>query len=177
MSNLTGQPSFYPTNYGVLMRAYNERLTVPLTWWLAGGLSVAILGAELWAGFGMVAAIVTYAALAALVGSTLLHWGSARVRVTGGELLAGRDRLALDSVGDVQALDERQARALRGQHADPAAHLVIRPYLKRAVYIEVTGPARTAPYWLVATRRPEELASAVARASASTGPARTAPAE
>ncbi|MGE5290556.1 MAG: DUF3093 domain-containing protein [Micromonosporaceae bacterium] len=159
------------------MRAYDERLSVPLTWWLTSGLSVAILGAELWAGLGMVAAIITYALLAALVGGTLLHWGSARVRVTGGELLTGRDRLALSSVGEVLALDERQARALRGQRADPAAHLVIRPYLKRAVYIEVTGPGHTAPYWLVATRRPEELAAAVARATANAGPARTAPVE
>jgi Protein of unknown function (DUF3093) len=159
------------------MRAYDERLSVPLAWWLIGGVSVAILGAELWAGFGVVAAIVTYAVLAALVGGTLLHWGSARVCVSGGELVIGRDRLALSSIGEVHALDERQARALRGPHADPTAHLVVRPYLKRAVYVEVTGPGTTAPYWLVATRHPDELAAAVARAAAGADTPRTTPVE
>jgi hypothetical protein len=147
------------------MRAYDERLSVPVTWWLIAGLTALILGAELWTGFGMLAAIITYAVLAILVGGTLLHWGSARVRVTDGDLLAGGDRLTLSAAGEVRALDERQTRALRGQHADPAAHLLVRPYLKRAVYIEVAGPGHEEPYWLVATRHPEELAAAVTHAA------------
>jgi Protein of unknown function (DUF3093) len=147
------------------MRAYDERLSVPVTWWLIGGVIVAILGAELWAGFGMVAAIIIYAVLAAVAGGTLLHWGSARVRVTDGELLAGGERLPLGETGEVRALDERQTRALRSQHADPAAQVLVRPYLKRAVYIEVTGQGERVPYWLVATRHPEELAAAVAQAA------------
>ena len=74
------------------------------------------------------------------------------------------------------ALDERQAAPLRGPRADPAAHLLLRPYLKRAVY--VASPTRRAgevmPYWLMAhpapgaaatadgeRRHPAELAAAV----------------
>jgi Protein of unknown function (DUF3093) len=143
------------------MRAYNERLSVPVTWWLTGGVIVVICGAELWAGFGVAAAVITYVVLGILAGGTLLHWGLARVRVTGGDLLAGGDRLSLGSAGEVRALDERQTRALRGSHADPAARLLVRPYLKRAVYVEVTGPGERAPYWLIATRHPEELAAAI----------------
>ncbi|MFC6344403.1 DUF3093 family protein [Nocardioides hankookensis] len=40
--------------------------------------------------------------------------------------------------------------------------MLLRPYLKRAVRVEITDPADPAPYWLVATRRPEELAGALA---------------
>lgn len=152
------------------MCAYEERLSVPIAWWILGAVIVALLGAELWAGFGFIAAVVTYVVLAAICGGTLLRWGSARLRVTDHELAAGQARLPLRATGQVMALDERQTRAMRGQHADPAAHLVIRPYLKRAVYIEVTDPGYPAPYWLVGTRRPAELAAAV---GGSPGPAGT----
>ncbi len=74
------------------MRAYSERLSVPPAWWLIGGATTVLLGAELWAGFGVLAAVATYAVLAIVVGGTLLHWGSARVRVTDGELRDRRPR-------------------------------------------------------------------------------------
>ena len=59
------------------------------------------------------------------------------------------------------ALDEKQAAQLRGPRADPAAHLLLRPYLKRAVYVGLADPGEGVPYWLVATRHPEELAAAI----------------
>ena len=65
--------------------------------------------------------------------------------------------------GEVAALDEAQARALRGPRADPGAFMLIRPYLKLAVYIEVTGEHQDRPYWLIGTRRPAELAAAIER--------------
>jgi len=151
------------------MRAYNERLAVPLTWWIAGALTIAILGAELWAGYGMTAAFITYAALGAVCGGILLHWGRALIRVTGTELLAAGRMLPLSSIGEVMALDEVQARAMRGARANPAAHMLLRPYLNRAVYIEVTDPGSAAPYWLIATRRPEELAGALGGGAAAAG--------
>jgi Protein of unknown function (DUF3093) len=151
----------YPTNYGVFMLAYNERLSAPVTWWFLAAFCIAVLGAELWAGFGALAALVTYVVLAAVCASFLLHWGSARVRVTDTELLAMGHRLPLGAIGEIMVLDESQTRAIRGPRADPAAYLLIRPYLKRAVYVEVIDPGSTVPYWLIATRRPGELAAAI----------------
>ncbi len=63
-------------------------------------------------------------------------------------------------------LDEAQARALRGPRADPQAYLLIRPYLRKAVYIEVCSADIAVPYWLLFTRRPAELAAAVESARA-----------
>jgi hypothetical protein len=48
-----------------------------------------------------------------------------------------------------------------GPEADARAYLLLRPYLKRAVKVEITDPADPAPYWLVGTRRPDQLASAL----------------
>jgi hypothetical protein len=39
--------------------------------------------------------------------------------------------------------------------------MMARPYLPRAVYIAIDDPASHIPYWLVGTRRPEELAAAI----------------
>jgi DUF3093 family protein len=67
------------------------------------------------------------------------------------------------------ALDAEEAARLRGPRADPAAHLLLRPYLKRAVYVEVADPASGVPYWLLATRRPDELAAAIQRSRETVG--------
>jgi hypothetical protein len=52
---------------------------------------------------------------------------------------------------------------MRGPRADPAAFMLIRPYLKLAVYIEISGGPAAVPYWLVGTRHPAELAAAIER--------------
>ena len=41
--------------------------------------------------------------------------------------------------------------------------MLIRPYLKLAVYVEVSEAGPGAPYWLLATRHPAELAAAIDR--------------
>jgi hypothetical protein len=64
-------------------------------------------------------------------------------------------------VGNCVALDRDQTRWRGGPGADARAYLVLRPYLATAVELEVNDVADPAPYWLVGTRRPAELAAAV----------------
>ena len=143
------------------MRVYHERLWVPVSWWLLGLAVIVILGAELAAGFGWPVAAAIYAVLVAGWAAMLLSWGRPRVEVADGELVAGGARLALAGAGQVSVLDRAQTRAITGPRADPAAFSLIRPYLREAVYVEVTEPAAGTPYWVVATRRPAELAAAI----------------
>lgn len=151
------------------MRSYREQLRVPASWWLLAVPVILILGSEVWAGLSLVVAVSVYALLTVVIAGFLLSWGAATIEVTDGKLRAGRDTLPLDSVGDVVALDEEQATLVRGPRADPAAHLMLRPYLKRAVYIAVADPASEVPYWLVGTRRPAELAAAIERSRETVG--------
>ena len=123
------------------MRVYHERLWAPVSWWLVGLAVIVLLGAELAAGFGGPAVAAIFAVLVAGWAALLLSWGRPRIEVTGGELIVGRARLPLAAVGDVSALDRAQTRAIAGPRADPAAFTLIRPYLREAVYIEVTEPA------------------------------------
>ena len=48
-----------------------------------------------------------------------------------------------------------------GVDADARAYLLIRPYLKRSVRVELRDPRDATPYWLVSSRRPEQLVTAL----------------
>ncbi|MGZ4446016.1 MAG: DUF3093 domain-containing protein [Nocardioides sp.] len=141
---------------------YDERLGVPLRWWVQGTMLVATLWLAVVVALpGAIAWAVTAVALA-LLALVFLSYGSARVSVRDGELRAGRAHIALGHLGAVEALDAEATRRTAGRDADARAFLLLRPYLKRAVKVEITDPADPAPYWLVSTRHPEELARALA---------------
>jgi Protein of unknown function (DUF3093) len=143
------------------MHSYRERLFAPPLWWVVGMITMLTFGAIVWTGFDLAITIAVFAVLIGVTAAFLLNWGRATIEVTRGELRAGIATLPLALAGQVGALDEAQARALRGPRADPRAYMLIRPYLKYAVFIEVTGPEPASPYWLVQTRHPAELAAAI----------------
>ena len=128
---------------------YEERLRVPLRWWVQGTMLVAslwlavIVATPLSVGWS-----VTGVALAVML---LLLWsyGSARVGLVAGEVHAGRARIPASLVGEVAVLDAEDMRRQAGVDADARAHLVLRPYVKRGVRIEIVDPADPTPYWLV----------------------------
>jgi hypothetical protein len=143
------------------MRVYHERLRVPPSWWLLGLATAVLLATEVVAGWAWPIAVAIYVVLVGGLAAMLLNWGRVSVDVVAGELRAGRARLPLTAVGEVTALDEAQTRSLRGPRGDPAAFMLIRPYVRQAVYVEVTSPEANVPYWLVCTRHPAELAAAI----------------
>jgi hypothetical protein len=143
------------------MRVYHERLRVPFSWWLLGLATAVLLATEVVAGWAWPLVVAIYVVLVGGLAAVLLNWGRLSVDVGEGELRAGRARLPLAAAGEVTALDEAQTRSLRGPRGDPAAFMLARPYLRQAVYVEVTTPESDVPYWLVCTRHPAELAAAI----------------
>lgn len=146
------------------MRDYHERLAVPVAWWILAVPVIVLLG-----GYGIYAnlsgpvVVIIYTVFTVGGAAALLMWGSSVIEVGDGELRAAGAVLPLSRVTEVRALDARQAEAMRGPRADPAAHMLIRPYLKTAVYIAVHDPGGRIPYWLIGTRRPAELAAVIER--------------
>ena len=145
---------------------YDERLSPPIRWWLIG----LILVASLWLAVA-VAAPAAVAAVVALVSLIVLavlltSVGSARVRVRDGWLVAGRARIQAGHLGPVTALSGEETRRVAGRDADARAYLLLRPYLKESVRVEITDPADPAPYWLVSTRRSAQLAQAISALTA-----------
>lgn len=156
------------------MRDYRERLAVPTAWWILAVPVIVLLGAyAIYANLNGLIVTIVYAVLTAGYIAALLAWGSGLIEVGDGQLRAAGAVLPLSQVTAVQALDEKQAEAMRGHRADPAAHTLIRPFLKSAVYLAVHDPAGQVPYWLIGTRRPAELAAAIERCRAKDAPAAT----
>jgi hypothetical protein len=143
------------------MPNYRESLRAPAAYWGLGLLSAVMFAVTVWAGLNVLEVIAAWVVIVGGCCAALLAWGHVRVEVTSGALRAGRAVLPLQDTGEVTALDAVQTRALRGPRADPAAFMLTRPYLKLAVYVEVTAPEVGTPYWLIATRRPAELAAAI----------------
>jgi hypothetical protein len=142
---------------------FDERLTVPLRWWAQGTMLVA----SLWLALIVVPNIgeawawgITGGALA-LMALAFVRYGSARVRVSDGVLHVGRAHIGLEHLGAAEALGAEEMRLAAGRDADPRAYLLLRPYLKRGVRVEVTDPADPAPYWLFHCRRGRDLCSAL----------------
>lgn len=141
--------------------AYAERLSVPLRWWVQGTMLVASLWLATVVALPPAASWLVTGTALVLLGTLLLSYGSARIEVADGRLRAGRARIHLGHVGGATALDADAARRLAGVEADARAYLLLRPYLKRAVRVEITDPADPAPYWLISTRHPDALAAAL----------------
>ncbi|CUR54776.1 Secreted protein [metagenome] len=140
---------------------YSERLSVPLRWWVQGTMLIATLWLAV-----VVATPPVFAGAVALVAMLLLAagfvtYGGVRVAVEDGEFRAGGAHIGLEHVGDITALDAEGTRRTAGVDADARAFLLLRPYLKRSVRVEILDPRDPTPYWLVSTRRPDALAAAL----------------
>ena len=82
-------------------------------------------------------------------------YGSARIRVVAGSLVAGDARIPLSALGEAEVLDAEEARAWRTYKADPRAFMLLRSYIPTALRVEVTDPARPDAVRLLSTRDPE----------------------
>ena len=144
---------------------FRERLHVPVVWWLlAAGFAVSVLLAiGLYVGpiWGIGATVASLAVTAALFVRSAV-----RIEVDDATIRIGRALIEHRYIAAAQALDAEQTRRRAGVEADARAHLVLRPYVSTAVEITLDDPADPVPYWLVSTRRPEALAAALDRASA-----------
>jgi len=140
---------------------YDERLHVPLRWWVQATMFLA----SIWLAFVVaLPAFVAWTAtgvLSVLVVGLFLAYGAARIRVEDGVLYAGRAHIPVSLLASPTALDREATRLVAGRDAHARAYLLLRPYLRRSVRVEVTDPDDPAPYWLVCTRRPEALVDAL----------------
>jgi Protein of unknown function (DUF3093) len=148
---------------------FEETLRVPLRWWVQATMFLGIV----WLSFIVaLPAGIAWTAAAILAGSVValfLGYGAARIRVADGVLHAGRAQIPVGLLASPVALDAETTRRLAGVDADAHAYLLLRPYLKRSVQVAVTDPADPVPYWLLSTRRPEALVSALAAAGSRSG--------
>jgi Protein of unknown function (DUF3093) len=142
---------------------YRERLWVPLTWWLLASLFVlsvvVAVGAYLGPIRGLLAGLVSLTVAGAIFAAA-----SVGIRLEASELVVGRARIDVRYLADAIPLDKAAAEHRSGPGADARAFLVMRPYVPGAVEITLDDPDDPVPYWLVSSRHPERLASAISSA-------------
>lgn len=138
---------------------FRERVGPSLGIWLAilllvpGGLLIFL---PIGVGVGIAGAAVLLA-----IGVGILVAATPTVEVTEEGLRAGRARLPARYIGAVEAITGEDAVHARGPGLDARAWLMIRGWARDVVRVEDTDADDPVPYWLVSTRRAEELAAAL----------------
>jgi hypothetical protein len=142
---------------------FRERLTVPLVWWLlAVLLSLSVFVAVGWYlglgwGIGVSAACLAVAVAIFVSAAT-------RIVVDASGLQVGRARIEFGYLAGATSLDGPATARRAGPEADARAYLVLRPYVRTAVEVTLDDTGDPTPYWLISSRRPDELAAALSAA-------------
>lgn len=105
---------------------------------------------------GVVVALVLYAGCVVALLSL-----SPTIEVADGELRAGRAHIPLELLGEPRAFAADQAFAERGPRLDARAFLVIRGWVRDVVRVPVEDPQDPTPYWLLSSRRPNDIVAAI----------------
>jgi DUF3093 family protein len=142
---------------------FAERLTVPRRWWPIAIVGLAVAGAEVFGGFPWWVAVATYVGLGVPVLVLLLGMGRTTVVVDAAGLHAGDRTLAAADMAGATVLDAPHTRLRLGPRGDPRAHVVARGFIGTSVEVAPIDE-REVPYWLVSTRRPDELVEALREA-------------
>lgn len=148
-----------PQPPGADATGYAETLWPPAWWWVGGA---AVCVATWWTIFIATTASLAWSG-AAIAAVAVVGWfksyGGVRIEVDASGLRADRAYLPWRYVGPAAACDAAATRRLLGVGADARAHLLIRPYIAGAVLVTVDDERDPAPYWLISTRRPDEVAA------------------
>jgi hypothetical protein len=142
------------------MPTYEERLRVPWSWWPVVLAIVAFGALEVGSGFSFVVLVPVAIFLVGFFIVPLVLSGRERVRLRDGVLRAGKQDLPVMAVTTITELDRAETRLRLGPQADPAAHTVVRGWIGPSVMLRLANP-NPVPYWVISTRHPSELVSAI----------------
>jgi len=154
-------PAPHPADPSKADLVIDERLRVPWWWYPSAALIGAILAGQFRLALYSLPGWLPFAILIPL--ALLLAWraGGSRLQVGRGELRVRDAHLPLDVVGEVVELDSRTVRLLAGRRGDPAAYVMLAPWIGPGLQVMNEDPDDPAPYWLFSTRHPREVAAAL----------------
>lgn len=120
--------------------------------------------------FGLVSLRTGPTAGAATFAVTWLIMAGLLIRLTpvvevGPELfVAGGARIPLHLLGAAESLDAGQMRVAGGPELDARAYLLLRGWIGSGVRVHLDDPEDPTPYWLISSRRPDQLVAALEQA-------------
>jgi hypothetical protein len=114
------------------------------------------------------AALDNRATLVTLFISTIaLIWISiamtSEITFDGNLLKIDKANIEIKYLGKVTVLDKTAMRLLRTRDADPAAYLAIKFWEPKGLRIDLNDPRDKTPYWLITSKRGEEIAALLKR--------------
>ena len=112
----------------------------------------------LWAAFDNTVAFTSFVA-ATIAIIYIAYAMRSTITFDGEELRIDRAHIESKYLGKVTILDSGAMRMLRTRDADPAAYLAIKFWAPTGIKIEVTDPRDPTPYWLITSKRGEEIAA------------------
>ena len=86
---------------------------------------------------------------------------TSRISISESVLRIDKAHIDRKYLGKVTVLDSDAMRLLRTRDADPAAYLAIKFWASEGIKVEITDPRDTTPYWLITSKRGEELAASL----------------
>ena len=85
------------------------------------------------------------------------------IEIDGASFSVGDAQLPLSVITGYEIVEPSRAFAERGANLDPAAYVRFQLSVNSLIKLQVTDPADSTPYWLIATRHPEVIAQTITR--------------
>lgn len=116
----------------------------------------------IWAAFNGV--VTLYAFCVATLAIVLIAYKARSIiSINTDELRIDRAHIEIKYLGKVTLLDAQEMRLLRTRDADPAAYLAIKFWTPIGLKVEVNDPRDPTPYWLITSKRGEEIAALLSK--------------
>lgn len=146
-------------NPGPAAPAFRERLTPTFGVWAAAAL-VALLFGIAALRMGIAGSIITFIVFLGIEAG-LLVLGAPTIQVDADLFVAAGARIPVSLLGEAEVLDPDQWRSAIGPDLDARAFLCIRGWIKQGVRVHLVDPQDPTPYWVVSSRRPNDLVAAL----------------
>ena len=144
-------------NQNLKGKTYFEQISWGIWIWFFVAILCASIYLAIWAPLGTAAALVV--TLISIIG---FYYLSLKMQTTtfiqDDFLYVSQAKIDLKYLKNAKALTEAEFKKLIGADADPAAFLATNFWVKTAVKIEVNDKTDPTPYWLISSRRADELA-------------------
>ena len=116
----------------------------------------------MWAAFDNRATLITLA-LSTIAVLWIAHAMKSEITFDGHILRIDQANIEVQYLTNVRVLDKSEMRLLRTRDADPAAYLAIKFWEPQGVRIDLNDPRDKTPYWLITSKRGEEIAALLNR--------------
>lgn len=135
---------------------YREVISAPL--WLIAFVYFIFLSMVLsiWAALGDTPALVTFIALTIAL-LVIYQKTKLVIEIDNKEFRVGPARIEKKYIGHCENLDAPSFKLVRGRNADPAAYLGIRFWHPMGITMTVKDSRDSTPYWLITSKRGQEL--------------------